>query len=158
MTREDIERGVRLMGEFPLCIACFDEQPEPMCLAAVKADPGALQFVREQTPEVVREALDRDAAALRFVHDQDFETCLYAIARNPQAMRYVEDQTEELCVAAIRRDPGVWEHIVDPGPEACRALVSKIGPEAAERKFGESHVDEEIISQLAAPPALGCRS
>lgn len=137
LSQEDIKRGVRLMGEFPQCIACFDEQPEAMCLAAVKADPDALRFVREQSWDVIKAAIDGDVSALAYAWPQTEQACLYAVGVSPEAMKYVEavNQTEGMCIEAIRADPRVWEHILDPTVEMAEVLVEEIGIEAARKEI-----------------------
>ena len=45
-------------------------------LEAVKQDGWALQYVKEQTPEICLEAVKQDGYALRYVKKQTPEICL----------------------------------------------------------------------------------
>ncbi|MBA2706121.1 MAG: DUF4116 domain-containing protein [Blastocatellia bacterium] len=58
-------------------------------LEAVKQNGYALQFVREQTPEI----------------------CLGAVRQNGYALQYVREQTYEICLEAVRQDGGVLRFV-----------------------------------------------
>lgn len=141
LSKEDIKRGIRLMGEFPECIGCFDEQPEEMCIAAVQADPDALRFVRVHTWDVLKAAIDADVSALAYAEPQDEAVCLYAVGVSPEAMKYIDpaNQTEDMCIGAIHIDPRVWEHILDPTVEMAEALVDEIGMDAARAEIEDMY-------------------
>ena len=50
------------------------------CLAAVKKNSYALQYVKNQTPEM----------------------CLVAVKKNGWTLQYVKQQTKEICLAAVK--------------------------------------------------------
>ena len=47
----------------------FDPENEKECLEAIKRNPHALQYVKDQTPEICMEAVARDPWALEYVKD-----------------------------------------------------------------------------------------
>jgi len=64
-------------------------QDDEVCLAAVKKNPDALQFVRRQTPRLCRTAIERDPLALKHVRQQNEFLCRLAMEQDPLAEAYV---------------------------------------------------------------------
>jgi len=60
-------------------------------LERVKADGDALEFVKEQTPEICLAAVMEDARALEYVKEQTPEICLAAVKECMFALRFVKD-------------------------------------------------------------------
>ena len=60
----------------------FDPYDQEQCLAAVKRNGCALQYVKDQTPEICLAAVKQDGYSLRYVKDQTPEICLEAVKRN----------------------------------------------------------------------------
>ena len=61
------------------------------CLEAVKQNELALQYVKEQTPEICLEAVKEDGFALQYVKEQTPEICLAAVKKDKYALQYVKD-------------------------------------------------------------------
>ena len=57
------------------------------CLEAVKRDGYALQYVKEQTPEICLEAVKTDGYALQYVKEQTKDICLEAVKTDGLALR-----------------------------------------------------------------------
>ena len=82
MTLEELrQKQIDLVG-----FNCYDEND---CLEAVKQTGFALQFVKEQTPEICLEAVKENWAALRYVKEQTPEICLEAVRQDGLALQYV---------------------------------------------------------------------
>ena len=58
-------------------------------LERVKQNGLALQFVKEQTPEICLAAVRRDAIALEYVKEQTPEICTEAVKQNANAVIYI---------------------------------------------------------------------
>ncbi len=65
-------------------------------LRAVTQDGDALQYVTEQTPEVVLAAVTQNGDALRYVKEQTPEVVLAAVTEDGDALRYVDPSCFEL--------------------------------------------------------------
>ena len=78
---------------------------EKESLEAVKQNGNALQYVKEQTPEICMQAVKNDGYALRYVKEQTENICLEAVKQNGYALRYVKEEklivVKELTVAEI---------------------------------------------------------
>ena len=86
MTLEELrQKQIDLVG-----FNCYDEND---CLEAVKQDGHALQFVKEQTPEICLEAIKENWSALRYVKEQTPEICLEAVRKDGWVLRYVNSNT-----------------------------------------------------------------
>ena len=82
MTLEELrQKQIDLVG-----FNCYDEND---CLEAVKQDGHALQFVKEQTPEICLEAVKQNGLALQYVIEQTPEICLEAVRQDGLALKYV---------------------------------------------------------------------
>ena len=58
-------------------------------LKAVERNGYALQYVKDQTPDICLKAVEVDGDALRYVKDQTPDICLKAVERNGYALRFV---------------------------------------------------------------------
>ena len=76
-------------------------QTREICLAAVRRNGMALQFVKEQTEEICLEAVKQKGSALKYVKNQTPEICLEAVKSNGRALEYTEEQTEELMLISL---------------------------------------------------------
>ena len=61
------------------------------CLEAVKQHGYALQYVKEQTPEICLEAVKKDGLALQYVKEQTKDICLEAVKKDGYALQYAKD-------------------------------------------------------------------
>ena len=73
----------------------------------------ALQYVKEQTPELCLEAVKRDGWALKFVKEQTDEICLAAVKEDAWALEFVKNKTPEIYLAALIGNPEVIVLITD---------------------------------------------
>ena len=69
----------------------FDPENEVECFAAVKLNVYALQYVKDQTPEICMEAVKEDGYALKYVKEQTPEICIEAVKGDGYALKYVKD-------------------------------------------------------------------
>jgi hypothetical protein len=59
-------------------------------LEAVKEDGYALQYVKEQTPEICLAAVKQNGYVLQYVKEQTPEICLTAVKEDSYALQYVD--------------------------------------------------------------------
>ena len=60
-------------------------------LEKVKEDGLALEYVKEQTPEICWEAVRQNGLALEYVKEQTPEICLEAVRQSGDSVRFVDD-------------------------------------------------------------------
>ena len=70
----------------------MDWNDEDYCLAAVKNNGFALQFVKEQTEEICLVAVKGNGLALQFVEEQTEEICLAAVKQSGEALEYIDKE------------------------------------------------------------------
>ena len=58
-------------------------------LERVKQDGSALQFVKEQTPEICMAAVKKDGWAIAYVKNQTMDICLAAVKQTPDAIKCI---------------------------------------------------------------------
>jgi hypothetical protein len=78
-----------------------------------KEDGSALQFVKEQTPEICMKAVKQNGLALQFFKEQTPEICVEAVKQNGLALKHVKEQTPKICVEAVKQDILALEYIND---------------------------------------------
>ena len=67
------------------------------CIKAVKHDGFALQYVKNQSPELCLVAV-KNGCALQYVKAQSPEICLESVAQDAFALEYGKEQTPEICL------------------------------------------------------------
>jgi hypothetical protein len=116
-----------------------------LCLAAVRQNGLALEFVRNQTPRICLEAVQQYGLSLYFVREQTEEICMAAVLKDPNSIKWVSKKTPEICKAAVSRDKFVFYLIKDPVEElskfaeahhGCKFFINKPNPEF--HKFADS--------------------
>ena len=78
--------------------------PSNQSLEAVQKDGWALEYVKEQTPEICLAAVRQNVWALNWVKEQTPEICLVAVQQCGLALMSIKEQTPEICLAAIQQD------------------------------------------------------
>ena len=68
---------------------------EKYCLEAVKENGLALEFVKDQTPEICLEAVKNYGFAIKYVKEQTSEICVQAILNDKDAKRYIKPEILE---------------------------------------------------------------
>ncbi|MBQ3421636.1 MAG: DUF4116 domain-containing protein, partial [Romboutsia sp.] len=111
------------------------EQTPEICLEAVKQNGYALQFVKEQTPEICLEAVKEGGWTFKYVKEQIPEICLEAVKKSGWALQLVKEQTPEICLEAVKQDGRALEYVKEQTPEICLAAVKEIGEAFEYAKF-----------------------
>lgn len=97
-----------------------------ICLAAVRQNGLALQFVKKQTPEICLAAVQQNGLALEFVKEQTSEICLASVKQNyGESLYFVKEQTPEICLASVQQCGYAICYVEDQTPEICAAAISK---------------------------------
>ena len=109
-------------------IADLQEWADPVyCSAAVRLNSHALQYVKEQTPELCLKAVKHDGCALKYVKEQTPEVCLEAVKNNGPALQFVKQQTHEVCLEAVKQYGFALQYVLEQTPEVCLAAVKQNG-------------------------------
>ena len=112
-----------------------DDLSYDQCLAAVKRDSWALEYVPEEfkTLEMCLAAIKQNGWTLRYVPKElkTPEICLAAVKQNGNSLRYVPEEfkTSEMCLAAVKQSGNALEYIPEEfkTPEICLAAVKQSG-------------------------------
>ena len=110
-------------------------------LAAMEQYGHALEYVKDQTPEICLAAVKENGLALKYVKDQTPEICMAAVTQNGYALEYVQDQTPEICLIALKGninsanflkaplDDEVLRYLVENNIKFDKRLIKKNIPE-----------------------------
>ena len=90
-------------------ISRFDTEKGAM--SSVKQSGYALQYVKEQTPEICLAAVTQTGFALKYVDKQTPKICLAAVKQSGYALQYVMKQTPEICLAAVKQDRNTIRYV-----------------------------------------------
>lgn len=120
-----------------VCIAAIKENPyaiqwlpekfiiEELELLAVQISPEALDFVTNQTEEIVWTALKANPSTIEFVREQTEEMCAYAITHDLSSIEHVRFYPEEACLSAIKKNPFILSKIKRPTKAMVRMAVQQ---------------------------------
>src|SRR6185437_3267995 len=118
---EDLK--LKMLMRYPEAICKLKEQTPEICLATVKQNGAALQYVKEQTPKICLAAVQQCGVSLKHVIVQTPEICLAAVKQNGSALRYVKEQTPEICLAAVKQNGFTLQYVKEQTDEICLAAV-----------------------------------
>lgn len=120
-------------------------QTPKLCLAIVKANGFALEFVEEQTEEICMEAVKQCADVLDYVENQTYDICMRAVSKKPLSLEYVKNQTPEICLEAVKRNINSVMKI--KSPKTRNTVLTKLKPvffHKSIKKYGQYVVDDLI--------------
>lgn len=115
-----------IINDYPFALQFVRNQTPDICLKAVKQHGFALQFVRNQTHEICLEAVKKNGCALEFVEDRTQKICMEAVKQNPHALQFVRNQTLEMCREAIKRNVTVMKYVCKQYKKACKKHAAKL--------------------------------
>lgn len=118
---------IEAVKEDGIALEYVKEQTPELCLIAVKQNGYALMSVKEQTPELCLAAVRQNGYALEYVKEQTPEICLAAVKQNGLALKYARFQTPEICLAAVTRNSYALEYARIQTPELCLEAVKTNG-------------------------------
>lgn len=72
-------------------------QSEAICLAGLKINWWAIEFIDNKTLNVCLEAVKQNPKALKYIKDKTLNVCLEAVKHNPKALKYISDKTIFMC-------------------------------------------------------------
>ncbi|HIE5541058.1 TPA: DUF4116 domain-containing protein, partial [Clostridioides difficile] len=75
----------------------------------------ALQFVKEQTPEICILAVKQNGLALYWVKKQTEEICIKSVMQNGMALQYVVEKTKEICMRALKQNKHAIKYVKEKG-------------------------------------------
>jgi hypothetical protein len=87
-------------------------------MAVVSQNGLALQYVKEQTPELCMAAVSQNSLALEYVKEQTPELCMAAVSQNGWALKYVKEQTPELCMVAVSQNSLAFQYMKEQTPDS----------------------------------------
>lgn len=141
----------------PCSITYVDEQTEKLCLMAVSKDAFSIQYIKNPSLEVVREAIKNNALVIAnpnlnikkeyltedlyieairrdptIICNQNIQTynrCLEAVRNNPCMIYYIDDKykTNDLYITALSKDGYILKQIENKTYELCRIAVYNCG-------------------------------
>lgn len=119
-----------------LLLQHLKEQTPELCMAAVRQNGFALQFVENQgktypspfkVDDVCLEAVKQRPEALKFVDEQTSDMCLIAVMQPGRhiPLKYVKEQTDQICLIAVSNNGVQLEFVKDQTEEMCLAAVKQ---------------------------------
>lgn len=107
----------------------FKNIPE-MRIAAAMQDGNTIGIIKDKnelTHELCIAAVKEDAYAIQFIDNQTMDICFLAVRNCGYTIDYVKDQTPELCFAALEQTPFALRYIKNPTYDMCLFAVKKNG-------------------------------
>ena len=97
----------------PTALKYIKNQTERICIEAVTGDGYMLQYVINQTEKICLAAVLHDGLALRYVKNQTEKICMAAVLHDGLALRYVDakNQTEKICMAAVKQNKNALRYV-----------------------------------------------
>lgn len=128
-------------------------------MEAVRRNPRALQYVRNQTSEICMEAIGKDGRAIYFVKEQTSEICLAAVRQSRNALGYVKDKTPDIVAAAESHDLGKryqftpekyfkWKEFVQNNDIDCEDICETIRKDLREKGIREENCTMQDIRNI----------
>ncbi|MDR1984220.1 MAG: DUF4116 domain-containing protein [Prevotellaceae bacterium] len=127
METNNIVTVIAAVKENGLALEFVKEQTPEICMEAVKQNGWALKYVKEQTPEMCMEAVKESGFALDYVKEQTPEICMEAVKQNGLALHYVKEQTPEIDMAAVKESGFALDYVKEQTPEICMEAVKQNG-------------------------------
>lgn len=116
---------INIFRKDPRALQFIKNQTEELCKEAVKRYGMYLSYIDNPTEEVCRLAVKQDGLALQFVKKQTDEICALAVQQTGQALSYVKNQTEGICKLAVAKYGYGLEHVKVQTEEICKLAVSQ---------------------------------
>jgi hypothetical protein len=130
-----------------------DEQTPELCLAAIREQPSALQFVRAQTRDLCLVALELDPVVLWSIRLQTPELCLAAVRKQCSALYHVDEQTHDICLAAVPQDGMNFRFVQNPTSDVYMAAIHQ-NPHVAQYMCGwTSEIRDVLAAQSTSCPS-----
>ena len=120
---DDVEYCMAAVRQNSHALEYVHNQTEKICLEAVRRNGSAVGYVKDQTEEICMAAVKRDCHALIHVKNQTEEICLAAVKQNGYVLQYVRNQREEICLEAVRRNGLALKYVKDQTEKICLAAV-----------------------------------
>jgi hypothetical protein len=96
-------------------------------LERVKVDGANLGKIKNQTREMISEALSQDVMNLRFIKELTDEIALEAVSKKGRALQYIENQTSDIVLAAVSQNGYALRHVKKPTLKIALAAVTQNG-------------------------------
>lgn len=105
------------------------EQTDDLIYNALMSRPYSLKYITNQTEEYCKLAVECNGLALKHVRTQTREICMMAIKNNPMALMFVHDQDPKMVEYALELDPCAIGYVKHKTPKMCMAAIDR-NPEA----------------------------
>jgi len=90
--------ALKYIKRYPGHLRRLPRQYPSVCQCAIDAGHLNIEFVHDQTPELIKLALIGDAANIRLIHHQSKESIEQVMKASPRCIEYVRKQTKEMCI------------------------------------------------------------
>lgn len=130
---EDI---INILSNYGLALNYLKNPPTfEMCLAAVKNNGVALQFIKQTYPyellvELYTAAVNQNPWAIKFITnsiDIYHKLCLIALKKSALVIKVIIEPTDDMVHLALETDPELLQYITNQKEEWCLKAVSKCG-------------------------------
>lgn len=120
-TPELVDKLVGFNGD--LIEHCPDATFEQKC-RALNNKPSALQYIRNQTPEICKYAVNLQSKTIQYARNAAPETYLLAVLLDPENLQYIEHQTDYMKNHAIEQRSSTIRYVINPTAEMLRKSIN----------------------------------
>ena len=131
---------MRIVLDDGLALEYMDQTPE-LCMAAVKQNGRAIQFVFDKTFDLWSEAWTQNGRTLEYMDDQTQCVCLLAVRQNGLAMKFVKLQDNSVCMMAVHQNGLALKYIENPSPYVVKIALEQNG---FALQFVKDQTDEHV--------------
>jgi DNA gyrase inhibitor GyrI len=103
--------------DFPLAIQ----------LAAIKADPLVMQFIKDPNEKVQLTAVNQHGSAIQYIKNPSEQVQMAAVNRTGTAIHYIENPSEQVQLAAVKKNESAIQYIENPSEQVQLAAVKNDG-------------------------------
>lgn len=144
MTEQEIIDGI-LNGSIDF--KTIHEQTPDICKAAIDVDYANMQYVTDQSRDIVNRILSPRSQYLRYVRYADMNNCIDVITKDPNSIHLFPKTSHDLINHALSLNPNVlWLLPIDYD------LINNVMINTKGRRFGmidSSILDDEFVYQYA---------
>ena len=122
----------------------FVEQTDSLCDVALAANPRAIEYVDNPTPDMINTVLSERGKYLKYIKNPTFENCCTAAKNSTKSLKYVPDSLlrPSLWKYTLKKKPASIKYIKTPTIEMYRYLIT---------------LNAENIRYIKKPPRSICR-
>ena len=139
---------MQIVKDDGLALEYMDQTPE-LCMAAVKQNGRAIQFVENKTFDLWIEALQQNGRALEYMEGPTQYFCLLAVKQNGLAVKFARIQENSVCMMAVHQNGLALKYIQNPSPYVVKVALEQNG---LALQFVKDQTEEHVQTAIHQNP------